>query len=167
MATVSQESVSHCLSTLCYCICGGREKDIKKDSPQSDENRLGKVCFSLNTPCQERVIFLVLCKLLAGCSSFAFQINCACFSPDSAVGKKVVSVSLMVNKYVLWCVFWPKHSIWLIIFDFPLGLDVPKICSSICRSHWKPLIFNEIMNVLCSFLLFHTFHFRKTSNKKA
>lgn len=86
MATVSQESVSHCLSTLCYCICGGREKDITKDSQQTDQSRLGKVGLSLNKPCQERVIFLVLCELLAGCSSFAFQINCACFSPDNAVG---------------------------------------------------------------------------------
>ncbi len=101
MATVSQESVSHCLSTLCYCICGGREKDITKDSQQKDENRLGKVCLLLNKGCQERVIFLVPLELLAGCSSFAFQINCACFSPDNAVGEKVVSASVMVNKNVL------------------------------------------------------------------
>lgn len=75
MATVSQESASHCLSTLCYCICGGREKDITKDSQHRDENRLGKVCFSLKKRCQERVTFPALCKLSAECSSFAFQIN--------------------------------------------------------------------------------------------
>lgn len=90
-------------------MCGGREKDITKDSKQTDENRLGKVCLSLNKSCQERVTFRALCKLLTGCSSFAFQINSACFSPDNALGEKVVSASVMVNKDVLWCVFWPTH----------------------------------------------------------
>lgn len=74
---------------LSYCICGGREEDITKDSKQKDENRLGKVCLSLNKPWKERVIFFLLCKLLAGCSSFAFQINCASFRLDNATGAKV------------------------------------------------------------------------------
>ena len=47
VATVSQESASHCISTLCYCIHGGREKDITKDSQQKDENRLGNRFASL------------------------------------------------------------------------------------------------------------------------
>lgn len=82
-------SVPLSVSTLCYCICGGTEKDITKDSQQRDENRLGQVCLRLNKPWQERVIFRVLCKLQAGCPSFALQINCACFSPDNTVCAKV------------------------------------------------------------------------------
>lgn len=73
----------------CYCICGGREKDITKDSQQKDENRLGKVCFRHIR--QERVKLPLLCKLFAGCPSFAFQINCACFCRYNAVASLSVS----------------------------------------------------------------------------
>lgn len=73
MATLSQESVSHCLPSLCYCICGGREKDITKDSQQKDENRLGKVCLTLNKPLQGKGYFL--CTLWAVGWMFLFCIS--------------------------------------------------------------------------------------------
>lgn len=89
---------------------------LKEDSPDKKHDiRLGKVCLSLNKPCQERVIFLVPCELLAGCSSFAFQINCACFSLDNAAGKKVVSLSVMVNKDLLWCVLSQKENVHIVL----------------------------------------------------
>lgn len=55
------------------------------------------------------------CELLAGCSSFAFQINCACFSLDNVVGEKVVSVSQIVNKGVLKCVFLQIHILQIVV----------------------------------------------------
>lgn len=79
-------------------------EDITKDSTQKDENRLGKVCLSMNKPWKERVIFLLLCKLLAGCSSFAFQINCASFSPDNAFGAKVHCDSNTKQRCITVCV---------------------------------------------------------------
>lgn len=95
MATVRQGFISHCLSALSYCICGGREKDITEDSQQKDESRLRLVCLSLNESCQERVISSVFCEL-DGWTSFAFQIHCL----DNNVGDRIFLALVRLNKHV-------------------------------------------------------------------